>query len=92
MKDYRLDKDELRILRDIEAGKYKTVKNLKEEIRIAREAARNTILKTKNINIRLPLRDIQKLKAKAMENNLPYQTLISILLRRYTNGEIKITL
>lgn len=92
MKDYKLDAEELQILRDVEAGKYKSVDNLKEEIKKAREAAKNTLQKTKNINIRLPERDIQKLKAKAAENNLPYQTLISMLLRQYTKGEIKISL
>ena len=92
MKNYKLDKEELQILKDVEAGKYKSVDNLKEEIKRAREAAKNTIQKTKNINIRLPERDIQKLKAKAAENNLPYQTLISMLLRQYTKGEISITL
>lgn len=92
MKDYKLDAEELQILRDIEDGKYKSVNNLKEVIRRARGAARNTLLKTKNINIRLPYKDIQKLKAKAAENNLPYQTLISMLLRQYTNGDISITL
>ena len=30
MKDYKLDKEELQILRDVEAGKYKSVANLKE--------------------------------------------------------------
>ena len=92
MKDYKLDKEELQILRDVEAGKYKSVANLKEEIKRDREAAKNTLQKTKNINIRLSERDIQKLKVKAAENNLPYQTLISMLLRQYTKGEIRITL
>ena len=92
MKDYKLDKEELQILRDVEAGKYKSVANLKEEIKRAREAAKNTLQKTKNINIRLSERDIQKLKVKAAENNLPYQTLISMLLRQYTKGEIRISL
>ena len=92
MKDYKLDAEELQILRDVEAGKYKSVNNLKEEIKRAREAAKNTLQKTKNINIRLPERDIQKLKVKAAENNLPYQTLISMLLRQYTKGEIRISL
>lgn len=92
MKNYKLDEEELQILRDVEAGKYKSVDNLKEEIKRARQAAKNTLQKTKNINIRLPERDIQKLKVKAAENNLPYQTLISMLLRQYTKGEISITL
>jgi len=92
MKDYKLDAEELQILRDVEAGKYKSVDNLKDVIKRAREAAVNTLQKTKNINIRLPERDIQKLKIKAAENNLPYQTLISMLLRQYTKGEIRISL
>ncbi|OIO08199.1 antitoxin [Candidatus Roizmanbacteria bacterium CG_4_10_14_0_8_um_filter_35_28] len=92
MKNYKLDKEELQILKDVEAGKYKSVANLKEEIKRAREAAKNTLQKTRNINIRLPERDIQKLKVKAAENNLPYQTLISMLLRQYTKGEIRISL
>ena len=92
MKNYKLDPEEKQILKDYEDGKYVSVDNLDEEIARAREAARNTLLKTKNINIRLPYKDIQKLKAKAAENNLPYQTLISMLLRQYTNGDISITL
>ena len=92
MKNYKLDSEEKQILKDYEEGKYVSVDNLDEEIERAKQAARNTLLKTKNINIRLPYKDIQKLKAKAAENNLPYQTLISMLLRQYTNGSINITL
>lgn len=92
MKNYTFDEEELQILKDIEAGKYTSVENVKEEIKRAREAAKHTLQKTKNINIRLPEKDIQKLKAKAAENNVPYQTLISMLLRQYTKGEFKITL
>lgn len=92
MKNYKLDEEEKQILKDYDDGKYVSVDNLDEEIKRAREAAKNTLQKTKNINIRLPERDIQKLKAKAAENNLPYQTLISMLLRQYTKGEIRISL
>ena len=92
MKKYKLDLEERQILKDYEDGKYVTVDNLDEEIKRVREAAKNTLQKTRNINIRLPERDIQKLKVKAAENNLPYQTLISMLLRQYTKGEISITL
>ena len=92
MKNYKLDEEEKQILKDYDEGKYVSVDNLDEEIKRALEAAKNTLQKTKNINIRLQERDIQKLKAKAAENNLPYQTLISMLLRQYTKGEIRISL
>lgn len=92
MKNYKLDPEEKQILKDYEEGKYVSVDNLDEEIERAKQAAINTLQKTKNINIRLSLKDIHKLKMKAAENNLPYQTLIAMLLRQYTNGDIRITL
>jgi predicted DNA binding CopG/RHH family protein len=92
MKKNHLDNEEIKILNEIEAGKYKTVKNIKREIKKAKEAAKNTLLKTKNINIRISLKDLQKIKAKAAENNLPYQTLISSLIRQYIQGKIQIVL
>jgi predicted DNA binding CopG/RHH family protein len=92
MKKNHFDSEETQILNEIEAGKYKTVKNIKREIKKAKEAAKNTLLKTKNINIRISLKDLQKIKAKAAENNLPYQTLISSLIHQYTQGKIQIVL
>lgn len=85
MKDYMLDKEELKILRDIESGKYKTVSNIKEEIKKAKEAARNTLNKNKNINIRLTGQTFLKLKAKAITEGIPYQTLASSILHKYVN-------
>ena len=85
MKQYKLDKEELEILRDIEAGKYKSVDNVAEEIRKVREAARNTLHKNKNINIRISEKTLHKLKAKAIEEGIPYQTLASSILHKYVN-------
>jgi len=53
MKSYKLDPEEEKILDDIEAGKYKTVPHIIEEIEKARMYAKNTLNKVKNINIRL---------------------------------------
>lgn len=92
MKNYKLDEEELKILKDIEAGKYKTVKNIQEELKSAQEAARLTLIKSKNINIRLTLQDLQRIKAKALEHGLPYQTLVSALLHQYADRKIKIAL
>jgi hypothetical protein len=40
----------------------------------------------------ISLKDLQKIKAKAAENNLPYQTLIASLIRQYIQGKIQIVL
>lgn len=82
MKYYELDPDEEQILKDFEAGKYIRVKDFAKQKKLLMEAARNTLNKTKNINIRLSERDLHKLKAKAAKEGLPYQTLASSILHR----------
>lgn len=82
MKYYELDSEEEQILKDFEAGKYVRAKNFAKQKKLLIEAARNTLNKTKNINIRLSERDLHKLKAKAVKQGLPYQTLASSILHR----------
>ncbi len=50
------------------------------------EAAKNTLNKTKNINIRLSEKDIQKAKTKAAKDGIPYQTLLSSVIHRFVNN------
>lgn len=82
MKYYELDKEEQEILDSVERGEWKPVKNLTEEKRRLRQIARNTLNKTRNINLRLSERDLQKLKAKAVREGIPYQTLASSILHK----------
>ena len=53
MKQIILDKEEKQILKDFEEGKYIRVKDFEQEKKRLQEIARNTLNKTKNINIRL---------------------------------------
>lgn len=92
MKNLKLDPEEKKILKEYEQKKYVTVERVDEEITLAKEAAKNMLQKTKNVNIRLSIRDIQKLKEKAAENSLPYQTIIATLVRQYTRGVFTLTL
>ena len=84
MKTIILDEEEEQIIKDFEAGKYIRVKNLEQEKKRLQEIARNTLNKTKNINIRLSERDLHKLKVKAIEEGIPYQTLASSILHKAT--------
>ncbi|MFH1187096.1 MAG: hypothetical protein V1697_02895 [Candidatus Levyibacteriota bacterium] len=88
MKHVVLTDEESKILEAIEKGEYVSVKNLSKEKKDAIDAVQNTLNKTKNINIRLTMRDIQKLKARAVENGLAYQTLIAAILRQYATRKI----
>ena len=85
MKYYELDKEEQEILDAVESGKLKSIPNLAKQKKLLRQYARNTLNKTRNINIRLTERDLFKLKAKAAHEGIPYQTLVSSILHRFTN-------
>ncbi len=82
MKYYELDKEEQEILDSFEKGEWKSVKNLAAEKRRLQKIARNTLAKTKNINIRMSQKDVLKLKARAAKEGLPYQTLASSIIHR----------
>lgn len=88
MKYFELNKDENKILKDFEEGKFKSVPNVKKEILKYRQYAKNSLSKTKNINIRIPYKILQKIKAKAAEKGIPYQTWISSILHQHSSGKM----
>ena len=51
-------------------------------------AARNTLKKEKRINLRLTQKDYHQIQIKAIEEGIPYQTLISSLVHKYLNGSL----
>lgn len=91
-RNIKLDAEEKQILRDFEAGKFKSVKNMDEEIQKAINAASITLNKTQNINLRIPFQVLTKIREKSHKNGLPYQTLITAILRQYADDKIKIEL
>lgn len=82
MKYFELTKEEKKILKDVESGLFVQVNEVEKAKKKALAAARNTLSKTKNINIRIAEKDLLKLKAKAIKEGLPYQTLVSSILHR----------
>ena len=86
MKYYELTKEEKRLLKEVEAGEWKRVKNFEKEKKEAMLAARNTLAKNKNINIRITTKTFLKLKTRAVEEGIPYQTLASSVLHKFANG------
>ncbi len=90
MIDYKLDAEEQELLDSVESGEWKSVDNLKDEIKKSQEIARNTLKKDKRINIRLSSQDLNLLKTTAVELGMPYQTLISSVLHQYVTGRLTI--
>ena len=85
MKNYKLDKEEKDLLKSLEKGEWKRIKNFELEKKRFAEAARNTLNKTKNINIRITERTLVRLKTKAIEEGLPYQTLAASVLHKFVS-------
>jgi predicted DNA binding CopG/RHH family protein len=82
MHTYDLDIDEVEQSTAIDMGEFTSVKNLAERKAQLVSAAGNHLNKAANVNNRLPQRDLYKLKAKALEEGLPYQTMIGSILHK----------
>jgi len=89
MKYYELDKNEKRLLKDLEKEAFVRVSNFKRKQKRYQEYARGTLAKTRNINIRIPEKDLLKLKARAAERGIPYQTLLASLVHQYSTDQIR---
>ena len=88
MKKTRLDRGEKELLTMVEKGPWRSVPGVEKEKRRYRQMAAATLRKDKRINIRISQRDLDSLRARAAEEGLPYQTLISSLLHKFVSGRI----
>lgn len=83
----KIDDDEAQILSAYEAGKLKSVAT-KTELAKFKAAARATAIKDKRVNIRLSSGDLSDIQVKALEEGMPYQTLIASVLHKYVTGRL----
>lgn len=82
-----VDVYEREILEDFEQGKLKSVAT-KAELERFRAAARTTAVKDRRVNIRLSSIDLSDIQVKALEEGMPYQTLIASVLHKYVSGRL----
>ena len=85
MTEPKLSREEKQILEDFEAGKFKSVLT-PERKKSLQAIAENTFKKDKRINIRISSRDLESLQRRALEEGIPYQTLVSSVLHKYVSG------
>jgi len=89
MKKLYLDDEERDIIESVERGEWTSVKNLKQEIKKHQQYAKNTLRKDKRVNIRISSRDLEALQSRAVEDGIPYQTLMGSVLHRFVAGRFK---
>lgn len=85
-----LNKEEKQILNDFEKDQFVSVVDLGISKTKYIEYAKNSLNKNKNVNLRLAEKDLQKIKIKASQSGLPYQTLLSALIHQYADDAVKI--
>lgn len=86
MKKVLLRADEKKISDSFEREEWQTVKKPKQEIDKLRTFARNTLIKDKRINIRMSSKDLDQIQAIAVQDGVPYQTLISSIIHKFVSG------
>lgn len=60
----------------------------KAELEKFKAAARATAIKDRRVNIRLSSGDLKDIQVKALEEGMPYQTLIASVLHKYVTGRL----
>jgi len=86
MQKIKLDKEEQDILDSFERNEWKPVANRRQEIARHVTYARNTLAKNRRVNIRISSKDLEELQTIAVEDGMPYQTLMASVLHRFASG------
>jgi predicted DNA binding CopG/RHH family protein len=84
----KIDEYELDVLTTYEKGELKSVAT-KAELAKFKAVARATAIKDRRVNIRLSSGDLGDIQVKALEEGIPYQTLIASVLHKYVTGRLK---
>jgi len=83
-----LSRDEKELAKSVERGEWKSASNLQAERRRYQRYARATFKKDRRVNIRISAKDLEALQTRALEEGIPYQTLIASLLHKYVSGRL----
>lgn len=79
---------EKQIVDAFEGGKLKSTSPSKAELRKYKLAAQATFIKNRRVNIRLSSPDLMDIQARALEEGVPYQTLIASVLHKFVSGRL----
>jgi len=86
--EIHLDAAEQQLLEDMEQGALQSVAT-SALLQNLGQSARATGQKDQRINIRLSSGDLQAIRTRALQEGIPYQTLISSVLHKYVSGTLQ---
>jgi len=85
-----LDEYEQNILQSVESGEWDSKNNTDNRLLELQSYIKHQ--KKKAISIRVNENDIYELKKKALENSIPYQNLIQILIHQFATNKIRLNM
>ncbi len=85
----KLDKEEGELKSSVEQEEWRSVRKKKGELSRYQEIARSTFRKDRRVNIRISSKDLEALQKRALEEGVPYQTLMSSVLHKYVTGRLQ---
>ena len=85
----KIDAQEKDLLESVERDEWKTIPGLASEVQRYREYAKATLRKDRRVNILISERDLLNIQKKAVEEGIPYQTLMSSVLHKFVSGRLK---
>ncbi len=86
--NYELDEEEREILEAFRRGELQRIPDADKEIALAKLRARNTLKKSKRVTLRVTEHDFGMAHTRAMEEGIPYQTLLSSVIHKYLSGRL----
>lgn len=89
VKAAKLNQEEKALLKSLEAGEWRSVPDFDREKERYRRYALAAVRKDKRINIRISEKDLFLIQERAINEGLPYQTLISSILHKYVAGRLR---
>jgi len=87
-KPFDIEKHERDILKDFEDGAFVSVDNLDEEIDLAKQAAGHFMKRNSRVNVRISGADLNMIRRIAVQEGLPYQTLLASIIHKFAAGRL----
>ena len=83
-----LDSEERKLIKLLETDEWKPVQNIDAWKTMLSKTVVNTLTKDQRMNIRITRNDLDGIKLKAVEEGIPYQTLVASIIHKYVTGKL----
>ena len=82
----KLTREEKALSRSYDRGEWKPVKHRKAEIGRYQSYVREALQKSRRVNIRISPQDLDGMRRRAIQEGIPYQTLMASVIHKYVTG------